>query len=290
MNVSSLSLDHVGAMVRDLDSGAEWWRRLGFRLAPRSPQLGATVPGGPVEPWATANHCAVLRRGYLELIGIVNAARFNPWRTYMDRFEGIHIAAFRCDDADRAYAELQRRAEGLDAPVDRRREAPFGSTTRTMRFRNIFSRDAFYPEGRIIVIEHQTPEVLWQDELTMHPNGAMGLEAIILFADDVAPVLDRMQAIAGATAGRSQPNRVRIDLPGGGGIEVLGVAQFAARFPGVTPPRLPCIGGCVVSVDDLAAARQLIAGNGVPLNESDGRTVWIAPEFANGAAIELIQG
>jgi hypothetical protein len=241
-----------------------------------------------MEPWATANHCAVLRRGYLELIGIVDGVRFNPWRAYMDRFEGIHIAALRCDDADSAYAALRTRTDGFDAPVDRQREAPFGSATRTMRFRNIFSRDAFYPEGRFIVIEHQTPEVLWQDELMSHPNGAVGLEAIILFADDVEPVLDRMQAIAGGTADRSQPDRARIDLPGGGGIEILGAAQSAACFPGVNPPQLPCIGGCVVSVEDLAAARRLIAGNGVPINESDRGTVWVAPEFANGAAMELI--
>lgn len=279
-----LSLDHVGAMVRDLDAGAEQWWRLGFRLAPRSPQKGATRPGGPMEPWATANHCAVMRRGYLELIGIVDATRFNPWKTCMDRFEGIHIAAFRCDDADAAYAELSRRAEGFDAPVDRRREAPFGEDVRTMKFRNIFSRDEFYPEGRLIVIEHQTPEILWQDDLITHPNGAIGLEAMYLVAGDDGATSARMQAVAGIAA-----NDGRIDLPGGGIIEILDPKQFGARFPGVTSPRLPWIAGCVVSVEDLTATRRLLAENSVPLTESDGR-VWIAPEFANGGVLELIQG
>jgi hypothetical protein len=284
MTGPGLSLDHVGAMITDLDAGADQWRRLGFQLAPRSPQIGAIRPGGPMEPWATANHCAVMRRGYLELIGIVDAARFNPWQGYMDRFEGIHIAAFRCDDADAAYGELQDRADGFDAPVDRRREAPFGNGTRTMKFRNIFSQDEFYPEGRFIVIEHQTPEILWRNALMVHPNGAIGLEAMVLVADDDGATRDRMQAVAGVAAIDD-----RIGLPGGGIIDILDPARFAARFPGVTPPRLPWIGGCVVSVEDLAAARRLIAGNGVKLNDSAGR-LWIAPEFANGGVLELVQG
>lgn len=285
MTGAALSLDHVGAMVEDLDAGAARWRRLGFRLAPESRQAGVTRPGGPVEVWATANRCAVLGRGYLELIGVVDATRFNPWRGYMDRFEGIHIAAFRCADADDAYGELSRRAEGFDPPVDRKREAPFGDGTKTMKFRNIFSRDEFHPEGRFIVIEHQTPEVLWQAELATHPNGALRLETVILFADDPGPVIGRMEAIAGAGADRG-----RIDLALGGAVEVLDREGIEARFPGLRPPLLPCMGGCAISVADLAAARRLIAANGVPLNESGGGKFWIAPQFANGAAMEFIQG
>ena len=55
-------------------------------------------------PWATANHCVMFERGYLELIGITDPTKHNPWTAFLDRFEGIHITAFRCPEADMAYA------------------------------------------------------------------------------------------------------------------------------------------------------------------------------------------
>ena len=140
MTEDGLSLDHVGFMVRDLDAGAARWRDLGFHLAPRSPQMGKT-PDAVMAPWATANHCAMFERGYLELIGIVDPALFNPWSAFLDRFEGIHITAFRCREADAAYAALSQRADGFDPPLQRRRDAPYGDGVREFRFRNIFSRD-----------------------------------------------------------------------------------------------------------------------------------------------------
>ena len=187
MTDDGLSLDHVGFMVRDLDAGEARWRKLGFTLAPRSPQMGATPDCAVMAPWATSNHCAMFARGYLELIGITDPARHNPWTAFLDRFEGIHITAFRCADAESAYAGLARRAEGFDPPLQRRRDAPYGDGVREFRFRNIFSQDDRYPEGRFIVIEHQTPEVIWQPALMTHPNGAVAFEEVVFCADPAAP-------------------------------------------------------------------------------------------------------
>ena len=195
-----LSLDHIGAMVRDLDAGAERWRRLGFRLAPRSAQMGYDKATDTTTVWATANHVAMFRRGYLELIGIVDPDRPNPWARFYERYEGIHIVALRCADADVAYADIAKRTDALNPPVDRRRQAPFGEGTREMRFRNVFSRDERFPEGRFIVCEHQTPEVLWQEALMDHPNGAVALREVVFCTDDVAPTRDRLALITGTQA------------------------------------------------------------------------------------------
>ena len=70
-------------------------------------------------------------------------------------------------------------AQGFAPPVQRARSTPAGE----MRFRNIFSEDARWPEGRIIVIEHQTPEILWRPELLEHPNGASALRQCLFVSD-----------------------------------------------------------------------------------------------------------
>ncbi len=83
-------------MVRDLDAGEARWRKLGFQLAPRSPQMGATPDGAVMAPWASSNHCVMFARGYLELIGITDPARHNPWAAFLDRFEGAATPVSPC--------------------------------------------------------------------------------------------------------------------------------------------------------------------------------------------------
>ena len=74
-----LDLDHCGCIVNDLAAGAAKWERLGFTLTPLSPQRGAVPDREGFHPWATANRCAILGNTYLELIGVVDPAAYNPW-------------------------------------------------------------------------------------------------------------------------------------------------------------------------------------------------------------------
>ena len=248
----SLSLDHTGAVVRDLAAGAARWERLGFTLSPPSRQRGA-VPGKTgMHPWASANRCAIFSRGYLELIGLVDPAAHNPWASFMQRFEGLHLLALRCADADAAYAELALRAPFLDPPVPRERNLDIGGKERTMRFRNIFSRDAQCPEGRYIVIEHQTPEYLWQLELMRHENGAVALEEAMVVADDPA-VAGRIGALGGLAA-------------------VQDSAAFSTRF-GWSPPA-PAFAGVTVSFAALDEAARMMENRGIKLRRN-GADLWV---------------
>lgn len=262
----ALTLDHVGCVVRDLGAGAARWERMGFTLSPESRQRGA-VPGQPgMHPWASANRCAIFETGYLELIGLVDPAAHNPWEKFLGRFEGLHLLALRCANADAAYAALKDRAPFLDPPVARERRLLVDGTERTMRFRNIFSRDADCPEGRYIVIEHQTPEYLWQPALQRHENGARALLEAIVVADDAA---------IAARAGALQ------DVP-----RVLAPGAFAARY-GWQPPS-PAFAAVTVSFHDLDAAARMMETRGIPLRRAGG-DLWVPPEASNGFLLRMTQ-
>jgi hypothetical protein len=262
----SLTLDHVGAITRDLAAGAERWERLGFTLSPLSRQRGG-VPGKQgMHPWASANRCAIFRKGYLELIGIVDASAHNPWRHFLERFEGLHVAALRCGDAEQAYARLHAEATFLDPPIARERKLTYRGAEHTMRFRNIFSRDAECPEGRYIVIEHQTPELLWQEELLAHENGALGLEEVFIVSDDPA-VAGRVRALGCAP-------------------KLLGTKVFAERFGFFAPA--PSFAAITVSFSNLENARDLMQGRGI-VPRRDGDAYWLDPEHTNGFVMRLIE-
>lgn len=282
MTENGLSLDHVGFMVRDLDAGAARWRKLGFQLAPRSPQMGATPDGAVMAPWATANHCTMFERGYLELIGITDPKRHNPWAAFMDRFEGIHITALRCRNADTAYTALAKRADGFDPPLQRRRDAPYGDGAREFRFRNIFSQDDKYPEGRFIVIEHQTPEVIWQPALMTHPNGAVSFDEVVFCgASDTAA---RIAAITGEAARDG-----RFYLSGGGSASVMDQAAFGSRFPGAARPVAPCVAAIVIDVDDLSKVSACLSKAAITPNRAADGALWVSAEQANGGIIAFKQ-
>jgi len=282
-------LDHAGYIVRDLDTGASTWQKLGFKLSPISAQMGLNA-AGEFEPWATANRCAVFRQGYLELIGVHRPECFNPWLARLEEYEGAHIAAFRVVSANAAFTQLSQHSEDFLAPVARRRDAPFLEAgewdQREMRFRNIFSKDTCVAEARYIVIEHQTPEILWQPALLDHPNGANGLVALSFCATDVAECLARLDLL-----GQSRPQppgaaAIR-SCSQGGYVEVLNHTQFGQRFPGAIAPIKNALGSATVSVNDLHTARQHLRENNVPFHDAVDR-IWVDANHSCGTVIEFI--
>jgi len=289
---AKISLDHTGAIVRDFAATALCWQRLGFLLSPVSPQRGR-LPGRDEEGiWGTANRCAIFDCGYLELIGAVDPQGFNPWARFLERFDGLHLLALRVSSADETWAQLSSApalATWLDAPVQRARVLDVDGVERTMRFRNVFSRDAACPEGRYILIEHQTPEYLWQPRYRSHPNGARSLEAAFLCCEestwsDGHPYA-RIAAMTGALPQPRGPGRVTLDLPGGGFVEGYSRAAFEARW-GVTAPAQPSFAGVRIVFSDRALAARLMEDNGVLVQRSG--DVWhVGPDFTGGFVLEL---
>jgi hypothetical protein len=289
-----LQFDHVGFIREDLSAAARTWEALGFQLSPVSPQMGLAADG-IFEPWATANQCAVFEHGYLELLGVHRPECFNPWVTFLARFEGAHIAAFRCEIADQTFAQLRPHSKDFEPPVQRRRDAPFWHEdqwgTREMRFRNIFSDDARVQECRYILIEHQSPDVLWQPTLQAHPNGARALLSMSM----VNPAADTTQRLG--LLGVPQSDGRTFACTDGGHIEVSDGAQWSARFPDNGEPPANAIGSCTVAVDDLTVLRTLLRTNAVPyccgsgFDASAGQEyerVWVPAQYANGTVIEFV--
>ncbi|MEM7254859.1 MAG: VOC family protein [Pseudomonadota bacterium] len=283
---ATLSLDHIGVIVNDLDAGAKTWRDLGFTLTRRSPQMGLNANRNAFEPWATANHCAVFEVGYLELIGIHRPDRPNPWAPFLARFEGGHIAAFRCGHADAMYQAIQDHTEDFDPPVDRRRDAPVEQGTQEMRFRNIFSRDDRVSEGRYIIIEHQTPEVLWRPSVMKHPNGVQSIEQIVLVANEPETPLARLHHMGGRQSDASRDNDTTLTLPGGGSLRCMDRSAFAERYPGEAGHDRR-FAAATLGCSDLEHTRQWLRANGTPMRERDSR-IWIPSDSANGCVIEFV--
>lgn len=280
--MSAISLDHVGLCTDAPRALWDRYERLGFTLTPVARQSGPRGPGAPPERLATGNRCAMLRQGYVELLGIIDPALFdNGLSRFIARYRGLHILAFGIEDAE---AELPRlRRAGFDipgvAPLQRPVDdsAPEGPLA---RFSRLPMPDA--PEGRLQLIQHHTPELIWQERWMDHANRAVALEAAILVVEDPAESGARLSRLTG---GVLEP-----DPAGGfalpfreGRLRILPPDALESVLPGVSAPTLPFIAGCVLRTDDgNAAARALLAG--METREApDG--LMVPPELAGGAAL-----
>jgi hypothetical protein len=284
--MSAVALDHVGLCT---DAAAQLWQayeRLGFTLTPVARQSGPRLPGGPVERLGTGNRCAMLRQGYVELLGVLEPGLFdNGLGRFIARYRGLHILAFGVPDAAAELPRLQRAGFGITAvaplqrPVDD--SAPDGPLA---RFSRLPMPDA--PEGRLQLIEHHTPELLWQERWMNHPNHAVALEAAILVVDSPADTAARLSRLTGGVLEPDPAGGLTLPFRQGR-LRILPPDALDAVLPGVAAPVLPFIAGFMLRTDDgNAAARRILAGIGT--REVPGGGLMVPPGLAGGTALVFV--
>jgi hypothetical protein len=282
----------VGVAGGLLDVLAAAYEALGFTLTPVARQSGRRHPGGPVEPYGTGNRCAFLRHGYIELISILEPGLFaNGLDGFLARYEGMHILALAVADEEANLARL--RLAGVDIPgvayLERPVEAPDGPRA---RFARLPLPDA--PEGRLQLIRHLTPELVWQDRWMAHANGAVALESVVLAAEAPAETAARLSRLAGLSLEPDPAGGFLLRLPGAAGaagprspametrLRVLEPGALGAVLPGVAMPTSPFLAGMVVRTGDGNGAVRRLLGD--VLREAP-EGLMVPPERAGGAAL-----
>jgi hypothetical protein len=286
-----VKLDHIGVAIRDLERGREAYLRLGFTLAPRSIHRGSPSPGAPVIPFGSGNHCAMFREGYLEVVGLTDAAIYSNIKAMVAKYEGAHIVAFGVESAEATYAELSGRGIPIERARDLERDAaygPKGEETRRAAFRNMYFDPAAYPESRLLYIEHLTRDVLWQPHLLDHPNGVVALRDVFLCTSDAKAAADKYAALFGKSAEPTREGEWRIALAHGY-VWIATPQAWAQRAPGTTTPPLPAPVGIGFRVKNIEATRKLLATNHVPVNEGLDRGMWVSPDHACGTTVYFFE-
>jgi hypothetical protein len=289
---TALALDHLGVAARDLAPMCAAYERLGFTLSPIAQQSGRRRPDLPVEKYGSGNRCAFLKHGYIELIAILDPALFdNNLNAFLARYAGIHILALAMLDEEANLTRL--REAGIDIPGVAYLERPVEAGGPIARFARLPFPDP--PEGRVQLIRHLTPELVWQDRWMDHANRAEVLEAAILCAENPADTAARLSRLAGLPLEPDPAGGFLLRLPGAARaagpkapaletrVRVLTPEALASVLPGVTPPASPCMAGMMVrTADGAASARRILAG--IPTREAP-EGIMVPPEYAAGAAL-----
>ena len=263
-----------------MDTASEAFGRLGFPLTPFTVHRNEDAAGERV-PTGTANRCAMLGRGYLEILTDV-AGLDTPFarahREAVARHEGLHLIAFAVDDTAAEAGRLEAAGFAPRPVAHLRRPMPVdGGGEEEAAFSVLRVPPGTMAEGRMQILRHETPGLVWQDSAIARDNAISGLSGVLICAGDPAEAAARHARFTGHEAAGATValDRGRLDFVDPGGL--------ARILPGARPPSLPFIAAAVLESADIAATRRFVDSAGVPVAELAGGAIAIPPDFAMGA-------
>jgi catechol 2,3-dioxygenase-like lactoylglutathione lyase family enzyme len=227
-------IDHVVLAVRDLDAAAAFYERLGFLVGPRNRH-----------PWGTENRIIQFATCFIELITVGEGADIPPHRPgffsfgayvrdYLERCgEGIAMLAMRSPNAeyDRKLFEQGEIGSFETFRFERPAVAPDGAPS-TVAFSLTFAQSEKIRDAGFFVCQHHNPENFWHPSRQQHPNGALGINALIMVAKRPKPLENFFRAFCGTPQAKPIGEGFGIGTPNGS-VDIITQSVFNATF-GVT--------------------------------------------------------
>ena len=278
-------LDHIVHAVRDLDAGADLYRRLGFKVGARNRH-----------PWGTHNHIVQLPGFFIEVLTMAEPEKlgddgisklfgdFN--RRFLKAGEGFSLLILESTDAAadaRAFEAAKIGASGV-LRFERDGKRPDGALVR-VAFSLVFARDALAPAHNFAVCQQHYPDSFWNPDYQQHANGVAGVGGAVMVAENPSDHHIFLSAFAGERELLSSSAGITVTTPRGE-IQVMTPAAYSDLF-GIDAPdvaqsaRLAALRLTASSLDTVES--NLSSGGVSPIRRMD--RLIVAPEQALGAAL-----
>jgi hypothetical protein len=290
-NRGQIFLDHVGWMVPDIERASAALDRLGLRLTPYSIHANRDPTTGQLERTGTANRLAMLPAGYLEILTAVPGVDTPLSRhltACLERYTGVHLIAFSVADAEAASGEAAQRGFTMQPPAHLRRsvEAANGSAAEVAF---TVSRPAFehFPEGRVQILTHHTPDHMWQPRYLPRDTGLTSLIGVTYSVADPVEVASRFSRFLGRpVVDRGVPS-IELDR---GFVRFATRRQAADLFAARVLPPDPCIAGLTLGSDDLEKTNTALLAGGLHPGATGPGQLLVDPSEALGVALAIVPG
>jgi hypothetical protein len=279
-------LDHLVHVVRDLDAAGNLYGRLGFTVGARNRH-----------PWGTHNRIVQLPGFFIELLtvgepgeiiepasGTISFGAFT--RDVLARGEGLAMLVLEGRDAEADAQAFRRAGIGDFAPFrfERDGRTPDGRSVR-LGFSLAFARDPLAPDTCFFTCQQHYPENFWNPAFQAHANGANGIGAVVLVAENPTDHHIFLSAFSGVRDLHATSTGVTVETPRGA-IQAMDPAAFRLHY-GVEPPDVSAgarLAAAKFIVRDVAATRALLGAAGIAATEHMGRLV-VGPDVALGATL-----
>jgi hypothetical protein len=284
-------LDHVAWFVPDMNGAGRAFERLGFSLTPFVAQNNADPGGGPPVPAGTGNRCAMLRRGYLEILSAVEGIDTPLVRqldTALDRYKGVHLIAFSIADPEAEYERLENMGFSPQDPVYLRRPlVADGKEQGEVAFTVLRVPPALMKEGRIQMLRQETPDLVWEENLLARENGVSALAAVLLAVENPGETASRFSRFTGkAAVGDKDYFTIELDR---GRIAIMGQSRCLDFLPGISLPKLPYMAAVVLESPDPTLSASYFCNRGVPCNVAPNGILQVDATDSEGTSLVIVK-
>ena len=283
-------LDHVGWMVADMAKASAVFERLGFPLTPLSVHGDRDPATGALKPVGSANRLAMLPRGYLEILTPVEGVDTpvsQHMRSAIARFNGVHLVAFSAADAAVCVPGMEGAGFNLQPTVNLRRtvESENGAPVE-VAFTVVRAAFEHFPEARVQVCTHHTPEHMWQRRYMPTENGITGLSEVALVVADPREAASRFARFLDKPIdGLSTPLGVKLDR---GAVRFVDARGAAEQFGRISRPPIPAVGAITLTSSDLEKTRHFLLSQGMRPGAIDPSHLLIDEREALGVHVVIV--
>ena len=273
---NELFLDHVGYFLADLEGAAARFERLGFTVSPVNIHYNSA--DGELVRSGTANRLIVFEAGYIEALGqVADTPLGAELASGLARYEGLHLLALahgRVEEHDVGGTEMR-------PTVFLRRPLEDGRIVRATVRR---ATAAAMPEGRVQLLTHETPELIWLPGMDRHANAARALTGYLQIVADQEEAAARYAQFANRPARKLGPVfEIALDR---GRFALAGPDALGALLPETTPPSPPFGAAVGIESADLDRTRFLLANAGITVHGRPDRLL-VPPKEGLGAWIDF---
>jgi len=168
-----VSIDHIVMnTLYDMDEARECLASIGFSLTPRGYHSLGSI-----------NHLVVLKDSYLELVGLpLNTDKIR--KELLEHPKGINGLVFSENDPSSRHARLQEMGFDVQLPQNFSRPVECSDGVIDASFTAVRITADTFPAGRVYFCQHHTPELVWRDEWSIHPNTTYSLSGLTVVGVD----------------------------------------------------------------------------------------------------------
>lgn len=276
-------LDHVGFFVEDIETINAALQRLGFIVTPVNTHYNADADGNLTKS-GTANRLCTFKLGYFEVLGTVaDTPLADQLKAALYRYRGLHLVAFTHTNLDVQRNRLLEAGFDMQPTVRLRRSIQTPEGEKTVRASVLRTKPGVMAEGRVQMLTHETPELIWLPGYSQHPNAADALTDLLIVSEDASKKAKRYARFTNrsVTAGKGADTvslaRGRLTFATPKAAEVI--------LPALKVPALPYIAAVGIRSTDLNQTRNVLRERGItPLTESD-TAICVGPKDGVGAYI-----
>ena len=273
---NELFLDHVGYFLADLEGAAARFERLGFTVSPVNIHYNSA--DGELVRSGTANRLITFEAGYIEALGqVADTPLGAELASGVARYEGLHLIAL----AHGRVTEHDVGGTAMRPTVFLRRPLEDGRIVRATVRR---ATAGAMPEGRVQLLTHETPELIWLPAMDRHANAARALTGYLQIVADPEEAAERYARFAGRPACKLGPVfEIALDR---GCFALAGPDALGELLPDTTHPPPPFGAAVGIESADLDRTRFLLANSGITVHGRPNRLL-VPPQEGLGAWIDF---